>query len=92
VQIFTIDNELGLLRVGITVTRKSGSAVRRNRLRRQIREGMSILLEQIEPASRDLVIHVRPGVREAAYGDLFSELESLVARSLAAPARRRRRS
>jgi ribonuclease P protein component len=52
-------------RVGLAVPRKAGGAVKRNRLKRQLRELWSELLADV-PADRDYVLVVRPGLVEAA--------------------------
>src|SRR5919108_2585482 len=52
-------------RVGLAVPRKAGGAVKRNRLKRQLREGWNALLADL-PADHDYVLVVRPGVAEAA--------------------------
>jgi ribonuclease P protein component len=89
VRIFVVENDDAGLRVGITVTRKSGKAVRRNRLRRQIRESMRRLLPELPACHRDLVIHVPPGTAVVEFEDLHRELRALVPRALSKPARRR---
>jgi ribonuclease P protein component len=52
-------------RIGLAVPRKAGGAVKRNRLKRQLRELWSELLDAV-PADRDYVLVVRPGLVEAA--------------------------
>ena len=47
-------------RLGISVQRKTGNAVRRNRIKRLIRETFR-LHQQLFPASSDIVFAVRPG-------------------------------
>jgi ribonuclease P protein component len=55
----------GISRVGLAVPRAVGTAVARNRLKRQLREAWSALAEDA-PAGRDYVLVARPGLAEAA--------------------------
>jgi ribonuclease P protein component len=58
---FALPNEIGHPRLGITVTRKVGGAVVRNRVKRVVRELFRrnrVLIEQ--PV--DLVVHARPSI------------------------------
>ena len=52
-------------RVGLAVPRKAGGAVKRNRLKRQLREVWNALLAELPP-DHDYVLVVRPGLAEAA--------------------------
>jgi ribonuclease P protein component len=52
-------------RIGLAVPRKAGGAVKRNRLKRQLRELWADLIPDV-PADRDYVLVVRPGLVEAA--------------------------
>ena len=52
-------------RVGLAVPRKVGGAVKRNRLKRQLREVWNALLGELPP-DHDYVLVVRPGLAEAA--------------------------
>ena len=70
--LFGQPNGLGRCRLGITVTRKVGTAVRRNRIKRVFREiyrrNRSVL-----PMGLDIVINAHPGIHEVAYRDLERE-------------------
>jgi ribonuclease P protein component len=52
-------------RLGLAVPRSAGSAVTRNRIKRQLREVWRSLLDEV-PRGRDYVLIVRPGLPEAA--------------------------
>ena len=63
---FTREDEPdGISRVGLAVPRAVGTAVARNRLKRQLREAWSALAEDA-PAGRDYVLVARPGLADAA--------------------------
>ena len=82
VVVFTSPGEGDGPRLGITVTKKVGSAVVRNRLRRQVRE-----IFRRSPATRTagpgrLVVNVSPQAARASFAELREELERLFARAL----------
>jgi ribonuclease P protein component len=52
-------------RLGLAVPRSVGSAVSRNRIKRQLREVWRSLLDQV-PAGKDYVLVARPGLVEPA--------------------------
>ena len=54
-------NELGWPRLGLSVGRRVGNAVTRNRWKRLIREAFRLNAGQL-PQNLDLVVHPRPGV------------------------------
>jgi ribonuclease P protein component len=57
--LYALPNELGFPRLGMSVSRKVGTAVRRNRIRRLIRESFRLLQHDL-PQGYDLVVVVRP--------------------------------
>jgi len=63
------------LQLGVTIPKKVGKAVERNRLRRRIRE--FVRLQQKDLFAGDVVVHCRPGAAELAAGTLRQELDGL---------------
>jgi ribonuclease P protein component len=62
---FPHEEEGGDARLGLAVPKGAGTAVTRNRIKRQLRETWRALLDDV-PAGRDYVLIVRPGLPEAA--------------------------
>ncbi len=70
---FSREPEAGPPRLGIAVPKHVGSAVARNRIKRQLREVWRELVPALEPAS-DYVLIVRPGLADAVEGRGFEWL------------------
>jgi ribonuclease P protein component len=66
-------------RFGITVTRKVGNAVIRNRIKRIVREGFRHTA-RLFPAGADVVVLARGGATSAAAADVRAELVGLARR------------
>jgi ribonuclease P protein component len=64
----------GAPRVGLTVTRKAGNAVQRNRIRRRLREAIRLHAAGDMSPGNDYVIVGRPEILTAPFGSLKSEL------------------
>ena len=74
---FRRDEAEGEPRVGVAVPRKVGAAVRRNRLKRQLREVWRQVATQV-PTAHDYVLVARPGLAEAAESRGFDWLRERV--------------
>lgn len=64
-------------RLGITATRKVGSAVVRNRLKRRVREIYRRWSGRSELPAVDLVVHLKPQAARASFEELESDLTKL---------------
>ena len=62
------------LRVGFTVTKKTGNAVARNRIRRRLREAVRVLAADDMRLGNDYVIVGREDVLAAPFGQIAAEL------------------
>ena len=60
-------------RLGITVSRKVGNAVDRNRVKRRVREFFRLHRRELQPA-HDLLIIARAGAHELSFRDVEREL------------------
>ncbi|WP_297323026.1 ribonuclease P protein component [uncultured Bartonella sp.] len=61
-------------RVGFTVTRKNGNAVRRNRIKRRLREALRVGLTRDIINGTDYVIIARPDALAASFDSLTREI------------------
>lgn len=68
----------GSARVGVTVTRKVGSSVTRNRARRRLREVARAVLPDAAVPGCDYVLVARSGTLSRPYPDLLGDLKSAV--------------
>ncbi len=73
--LFAREGACARARLGVTVTRKSGSAVVRNRLRRRLRELFRRTAEL--PSAVDLVVNVRPGAESAPFAEIAADFARL---------------
>ena len=73
--VLTTPARSGQSRLGITVSRRVGDAVARNRIKRLVREFFRHNQMRIRPA-QDVVVIARPGAADATYPDVQRELEA----------------
>ncbi|MFT4571473.1 MAG: ribonuclease P protein component [Hyphomicrobiaceae bacterium] len=60
-------------RIGITVTKRIGGAVERNRVKRRVREFFRNYRDLLQPP-RDIVVIARTGAHELSFKDVESQL------------------
>jgi ribonuclease P protein component len=72
-----VPNSLGHPRLGITATRKVGSAVVRNRLKRRTREIYRRWDKRSQLPSLDIVLHLKPTASDASFQELEREIHRL---------------
>lgn len=70
--LFGLQNDVGHARLGVTVTRKLGGAVARNRVKRVLREIFRRNGSRLESAL-DVVVNARPGIVARPIADLERE-------------------
>lgn len=74
---FILENDLGYNRLGLTVSRKIGNPVVRNKIRRRLREIFRSHKEDIKP-SGDIVLNVRRAAGWAPFRELSAEFDRAV--------------
>jgi ribonuclease P protein component len=72
-------NEHGNPRLGLSVSRKVGTAVTRNSVRRRLREVFRACTTEI-PGDLDLVVSARPAAAKATLGELRAEFGKALSR------------
>lgn len=72
--VFVRPNRQGRTRLGITVSRKIGKAVRRNFLKRRLREFFR-LHRRLLPRSTDIVIIAKKGIPDLSYRLICQDLD-----------------
>ncbi|ABC01335.1 ribonuclease P protein component [Mycoplasma capricolum subsp. capripneumoniae] len=76
--IYYKDNEESYLKYGISVGKKIGNAVIRNKVKRQIRMILKQNISEIGTVSKDIIILVRKSVLELKYATLSKLLIKLI--------------
>lgn len=82
--VYVAENDLPHPRIGLSVSRKVGGAVVRNRWKRLLREAFRLNIDRL-PGGVDLVVVPRPGIEP----ELTTVSHSLIALALKAQRRRR---
>jgi ribonuclease P protein component len=77
--LYSLPNELGHPRLGITASRKVGPAVVRNRAKRRVRDVFRRYPGRAGLGSVDLVVHLQPAAGAATFGELRTQLCELLA-------------
>lgn len=75
--VHSFPNDLGVARLGTSVSKKVGNAVTRNAVRRKLRE----MFRSMDPellGDRDIVISVRPQATDSTFEDLQLEFRRLL--------------
>ena len=85
--LYAAPNDLDVTRVGISVSKRIGKAVTRNRVKRRIREAVRPLLPNLPPG-RDLVFIARSAMADADFQQLSQAVETLLGRVRLRPAPR----
>lgn len=70
-------NQTGLSRLGITASRKVGNAVKRNRVKRLIREFFRLNKSTFDH-SCDLVVIAKKGIPDLSYQEVKGELDGIL--------------
>jgi len=65
----------GAMRLGLTVTKKIGNAVTRNRVRRRLREAARAVLPVVGRPGHDYVLIARVGALSRSFAELKADLE-----------------
>jgi ribonuclease P protein component len=76
--LFLLENDLDRPRLGITVTRRIGGAVQRNRVKRLCREWFRKVRVELPPV--DIVINAKGGIHRQSLESLSRELDGRVRR------------
>ncbi len=67
-----LPNTVGKSRLGLSVSKKVGTAVKRNRVRRRLKQIFHTSLTRL-PGELDLVVSARPAAAEASFEELSEE-------------------
>jgi ribonuclease P protein component len=78
--LYAAANNLDSVRVGITVSRRVGKAVVRNRVRRRLREAMRARLARVR-TGQDVLLMARPSAAQASWTELNAAVDQVLARA-----------
>ena len=79
--VYYVDKKLDKTRVGISVSKKLGNAVERNRIKRQVREMIRSIID-FENCSKDLIVIVRKTYLERDFMANKNDLEILIKKAI----------
>lgn len=74
--VYSLENEQGHFRLGLSVSKKLGNAVTRNRIKRQLRHLIAEVGQDLP--QKDLVLIARKGVEELTYQELRQNLHHVL--------------
>lgn len=75
---YILDNKSDSTRVGISVSKKVGKAVTRNKVRRRIREAYRLNVDENVKSGYDIVFIARVASKEAEYKDIEKSINNLI--------------
>jgi len=78
--LYTLRNNVGVIRLGITVNKKVGNAVTRNRVKRLIKENYRQSEDTLKKGF-DIVVVARMRAANAGYNDIQGALSNLLKRA-----------
>ncbi len=73
----TARNRTGDTRIGITVSKKQGNSVQRNRIKRRIREAVTPLIPDLRDGI-NIILVARHGILDAPFEDLCAAANSIL--------------
>lgn len=75
---YILDNKSDSTRVGISVSKKVGNAINRNKVRRRIREGFRLIGDEYIKSGYDIVFIARIASKECEYKDIEKSVKYLI--------------
>ncbi len=73
-------NELDYTRFGFVVSKRLGTAVQRNKIKRRMREATRLRASQVKQGF-DLIFIAKPPINQASYAEIEQSLEDLLQQS-----------
>lgn len=73
---YSLKNELGYSRFGISVPKKTGNAVLRNRIKRQVRSAIGLSTDYEKPV--DTILIVRKSYDSNNFNEIKEEIQELI--------------